>query len=364
VSNQLPGYDSSRPCAFDILSDEVVLHILSYLSRGSLVTMARTCKRLRAISYDETLWARVDLANKWLGPGVVGAVVSRGTQVLRMAKTRIESPIFQPSAILFNSFNKSDSSLNCSLGSSMTEGPLVLDKLQYLDLSNASVSAETVTELVGACRNLVKIGLENCEVSDKLMKAISRNVCLKTLHLGMAKGVTPEGLKILGSLDCIEELNLGWINLSRDMLGPLRDGLLTSNAVNLSRLSLAGGKEALTDDTVEFIAMSCQSLVELDVSDSSALTHMAVQSLVEHANNLVVLSMSRCYKVELRSFLDLVQSASLKEFNAHGMLGEASLLELRKRLSPIEINASLLCNIARPTTGIRRSSIWNMKTRQ
>ena len=82
----------------------------------------------------------------------------------------------------------------------MTEGPLVLDKLQYLDLSNASVLAETVTELVGACRNLVKIGLENCEVSDKLMKAISRNVCLKTLHLGMAKGVTPEGLKILGTL--------------------------------------------------------------------------------------------------------------------------------------------------------------------
>ena len=93
-----------RPCAFDILSDEVVLQILSYLSRGSLVTMARTCKRLRAISYDETLWARVDLANKWLGPGVVGAVVSRGTQVLRMAKTRVESPIFQPSAILFNRY--------------------------------------------------------------------------------------------------------------------------------------------------------------------------------------------------------------------------------------------------------------------
>ena len=84
-------------------------------------------------------------------------------------------------------------------------------------------------------------------------------------------------LNYSGSLDCIEELNLGWINLSRDMLGPLRDGLLTSNAVNLSRLSLAGGKEALTDDTVEFIAMSCQNLVELDVSDSSALTCKAVQ---------------------------------------------------------------------------------------
>ena len=28
------------------------------------------------------------------------------------------------------------------------------------------------------------------------------------------------------------------------------------------------------------------------------------------------------------------------------------------------LNLSLLCNIARPTTGIRRSSIWNMKTRQ
>ena len=34
----------------------------------------------------------------------LGAVVSRGTQVLRMAKTRIESPIFQPSAFLFNRY--------------------------------------------------------------------------------------------------------------------------------------------------------------------------------------------------------------------------------------------------------------------
>ena len=120
----------------------------------------------------------------------------------------------------------------------------------------------------------------------------------------------------------------------------------------------------MDDETVDFIALFCPNLVELDVSDAGELTSASVNSLVESANNLVVLSMSRCYKVELRSFLGLVNCVSLKEFNAHGMLKDSNLLELRKRLSPIEVNVNVFSHIARPTTGYKRTSIWNMKTKQ
>ena len=100
-----------------------------------------------------------------------------------------------------------------------------------------SISAESISELVGACRGLVKLGLENCQVNDDAMTAVSRNRDLKTLHLGMVQGLTPRGLEIMGrGPKSIEELNLGWINLKTDMLEPLRNGVLTSNAETLSRL--------------------------------------------------------------------------------------------------------------------------------
>ena len=68
------------------------------------------------------------------------------------------------------------------------------------------------------------------------MTAVSKNLDLKTLHLGMVQGLTPKGLEILGrGLTSIEELNLGWINLKTDMLQNLRNGLLKSNAETLSR---------------------------------------------------------------------------------------------------------------------------------
>jgi len=369
VNAELPSCDPNKPCAFDALSDEMILKILSFLNRGSVVSLARTCQRLKAICYDETLWTRIDFAGKWLEPGVVGAVVSRGTQVLRMAKTRIKAPIFLPE--LRRSLDNScvsDTSLSSTLSSGLGMEERLpgnfLPRLMYLDLSNSSITAASVAELIGACRNLVKLGLENCEVSDEVMTAVSANLGLKTLHLGMVKGLTSQGLVSLGQGPrSIEHLNMGWINLDDGMLEPLRNGVLTSNANTLSRLSLAGAKESLDDATVDFIARTCTNLIELDISDAGALTNEAVTSIIEHANHLVVLSMSRCYKVPLRAFLNLVDSPSLKEFNAHGMLREPGLVELRKRLNPIDVNVNMFSHIARPTTGIKRTSIWNMKTR-
>ena len=114
--------------------------------------------------------------------------------------------------------------------------PMLLPRLQYLDLSNSSISAESINELVGACRGLIKLSLEHCKVNDDAMMAVSKNTDLKTLHLGMVQGLTPKGLEILGrGLTSIEELNLGWINLKTDMLQNLRNGLLKSNAETLSR---------------------------------------------------------------------------------------------------------------------------------
>ncbi len=41
---------------------------------------------------DETLWRRIDLANKTLKPGVVGRVLDRGVAVLRFTRSEVAKP--------------------------------------------------------------------------------------------------------------------------------------------------------------------------------------------------------------------------------------------------------------------------------
>ena len=40
-------------------------------------------------SFDETLWRRLDLSGKSLKPGVLGRVIQRGAQILRLSKAEV-----------------------------------------------------------------------------------------------------------------------------------------------------------------------------------------------------------------------------------------------------------------------------------
>ena len=42
-----------------------------------------------SFSFDESLWRRLDLASKSLRPGVVGRVINRGVQALRLTKSEV-----------------------------------------------------------------------------------------------------------------------------------------------------------------------------------------------------------------------------------------------------------------------------------
>lgn len=54
----------------------------------------------------------------------------------------------------------------------------------------------------------------------------------------------------------------------------------------------------------------------------------------------------------------------LKKLEIFRTLTEDSLAQLRQYLPGIKINTEPLSTIARPTTGIRRTSIWGLKVRE
>ena len=84
-----PGTD-----VFSRLSDEVVLCIFKWLPKSTVAKCAQVAKRWKRLAYDEVLWRRLDLSGTCLKSTILGTVLMRGTQVLRLAKTEVCSKVF------------------------------------------------------------------------------------------------------------------------------------------------------------------------------------------------------------------------------------------------------------------------------
>lgn len=137
--------------SFSKLSDEIVLHIFQYLPKKTLTRLALVNTRFSRISLDESLWVRMDLGNKSLRSGAVGSLLSRGLIICRLAQAKIQRPIFDDT----------------------TEG--IQFKLQYLDLSLASIDKVSLAQLLSTCRILKKLSLEQLSVDYDVCKEIAKN---------------------------------------------------------------------------------------------------------------------------------------------------------------------------------------------
>eukprot|EP00088_Acartia_fossae_P001725 TRINITY_DN10687_c0_g1_i1.p1 TRINITY_DN10687_c0_g1~~TRINITY_DN10687_c0_g1_i1.p1 ORF type:complete len:490 (+),score=66.64 TRINITY_DN10687_c0_g1_i1:38-1507(+) len=327
---------SQRPDAFCRMSDEVVLLVFKWLPKCTLARCAVVCRRWCRLIKDDSLWKRVDLGIRTVRPGVVGDVVSRGCVVLRLARSTIPSPIF-------NSSFSSHSS-----------------KLQYLDMSMATIESTCLAKLIKTCKNLKKLALEHCDVNDDVCDGIGQNANLEVLHAAMVKGITEEGVeKILSGCGKLRELNISWTDLSPSGLEVLCSQLPSS----VDRLCLAGYRDTLQDHHIHNICNRCPQLIELDVSDAAKITSASITSIVDKCLRLESLSTSRCYGISPHSYLVLVKVHTLLCLNMYGLVGCSALNEIKTRLEGIEVNQYPLSSVARPTIGIKRTSIWNLRVR-
>lgn len=128
----------SGPNPFDKVSNEMIIQVFLYLPKPTLAKVAQTCQRFYSITLNEVFWRRLDLGLKTLGKGRLGQILARGVHMMRAARVTINSPaIMNPS-------------LEC--------------KLQYLDLSVASIQPSDLEAVIGSCKNLRKLSLEMCQV--------------------------------------------------------------------------------------------------------------------------------------------------------------------------------------------------------
>ena len=60
---------------------------------------------------------------------------------------------------------------------------------------------------------------------------------------------------------------------------------------------------------------------------------------------------------------ELSQKPSLLVVNVYGILNEGSLEVLKGHMRGLEVNQFPFSTVSRPTTGIRRTSIWGIRVR-
>jgi F-box and leucine-rich repeat protein 1 (S-phase kinase-associated protein 2) len=329
------------------LSDEVVLSVFTWLSKATLSRCACVCKRWKRLAFDESLWrGAIDLGGKTLKRGVVGLVLERGVDILRLAKSEIRAPL--------------------NLSSSSFLRPRCY-RIQYLDLSMATINPQTLEELLSSCSALRRLSLESCELNNNVCRYIGQNRLMECLNLSMCQGLTENALvPICNNLQRLDSLNVAWTNMSRGAVVYLVISLPSS----VTKLNLSGCRDTVQDDDVLQLCTSCPRLSELDLSDSSLVTSSSVEHIVRCLPSLRYLALSRCYMIAqhgIQSLLLLADVPLLEALDVFGMLKEKSLKTLLDALTEktpnFKLNKCPYSSIARPTTGGDRTKIWGIRTR-
>ncbi|XP_012233129.1 S-phase kinase-associated protein 2 [Linepithema humile] len=324
---------------FNKLSDEIILMILKWLPKKCLVRAMLVCKRWCQIARDEVLWTRLDLGSKVLGEGTLGHILPRGVQILRLAQAEIADSVF-------------------SMGSQVLNGSYI-SKLQYLDLSMAVISPIGLAVLLSKCKYLKKLSLEKCILNRDCCKAISENTELKVLNLTMCENLDIQCIHDVMKLESLTSLNMAWCSLDNDCMTLLCKAMPTS----ITRLNIAGCRKTLTDDNIKDLSKRCPDIIELDLSDCAMLTILSVHHLLNFSK-IEHLSLSRCYSIPQSAYIRLAHMPCLMYLDVFGLMSESVLKSLQANLhQQPEINKFLYSSVARPTVGIRRTSIWGLRVR-
>lgn len=207
---------------FNRISDEILLQIFSYLPKKALARSALVNDRFSRVIQDDTLWVQLDLASKCIRAGAISTILCRGLVILRLAQAKIQIPIFEPDFI--------------------ADG--YQSKLQYLDLSMASIDSESLAQLLATCRQLVKLSLEAVPLDDSVCREVANNRNLEVLNLAMCEGLTASGIILMmSSLQNLVALNIAWTHLDSDDIAAVV-GHITPSIV---RLNISGCRLSMFD---------------------------------------------------------------------------------------------------------------------
>ncbi|XP_060073861.1 F-box/LRR-repeat protein 4-like isoform X2 [Ylistrum balloti] len=321
---------------FDLLPEEVIRLILSYLELSSLFNACCTCRLLQKQCSDSLQYTELNLQPYWykVDSSVLENFQSKCGHLHHLNLSWCGGRNSTVSTAIFDTFlqscGKELSTLylaNCSFVNSDvmksiasfcpklkdldiqscfkidSTGILHLQKLPSitrLSLYRTLVDVHSLTALIKHLGNLEVLNIGSCTTIndfDEVCRALGKN-CKKLISLDLWRSRTITGVGLLALADgCpdLQELDIGWCPELRLCSSSLVQ--LVQNCSKLKKLFLTANRNVCDRDLMA-ISANCRELQQLDILGTREVSREAVYGVLQNCTKLTMFDVSFCMSID------------------------------------------------------------------
>eukprot|EP00026_Physarum_polycephalum_P008050 Phypoly_transcript_08126.p1 GENE.Phypoly_transcript_08126~~Phypoly_transcript_08126.p1 ORF type:complete len:502 (-),score=85.25 Phypoly_transcript_08126:45-1481(-) len=259
-----------------VLSAELLLHILRYLSARELCVMASVSASFRSCALDKSLWRSVSLHTGLDRSKLVGAI-------------QMMSKLDLFTAIRILSIN------NDNINPTMVEQIIQSSpNLREIKFNNVKVTEKMAKLLVSCCPTLEQVYMEGGRTDDECLELLSNGaIKLKSINLHKVQNITTTGI-----CHVIKNTNLAFLNFNGISGWDIRS--LAPYCSHFTSMDL-GSSNNLIDTDLKSLTKNCKKLVFLSLKSCKMITDESMRELIEDCPQLTELNMSGCSKLSSES---------------------------------------------------------------
>ena len=285
------------------LPTEIWLFIMSFLAPHNLNYLGQTCKKLKHLAFDFTLWASVTVSKKTLKPPHFKSIVSLNPTCVSFLQCEFEGIKDQNLRELFRSLRDSLQELNivgcnskeCNANSILVHAGTRCPKLINLDTSWSNLNPHTLVAFSEYVDHLESLSLNGCSaINDdcitKLMEKYGQS--LKKMYLYGCYKLDSSLRSMSDVLPNLQVVHLGNVPL-------VTDEILHKFATSLRDLREVDvrSNKNITDEGIYNLAFYCRRLQVLIIPNCPQISNYALFHLGGYCMNLSVLDLDGCSKI-------------------------------------------------------------------
>ena len=340
------------------LPDELIQNVLNFLELPDLLSCGLVSKRIRSVSFIESLWQKIDISNsghsrKIVPTDLVKSIINRGCKSLNLRGCNVTGRLKRSDFRLDSNYRSDqdeknekkinqikskkklrttfDSSSDSSLCESKyekrkylveqhkTKTKIGTCQLISLNLTKCDANYCVMYVLLTACHSLKKLSLRKVTLTPHMFKIIcnQNGRTLQTLDLTFTHGSNNKFLPrdmLLIVKNCIrlKEVDFSGCRLSKNCVELLVNNL----SPNVEKLGLGAFCIDAEDKHIEALVSRCNKITSLNLACRDMLTDRSLTSIMENLKyTLEVLDIDYCQNITNAKLIEMRSMTQLKVLN-------------------------------------------------
>ena len=285
------------------LPTEMWLYIMSFLEPHDLNYLGLTCKKLKSLAFDFTLWSSVTVSKKTLQPLHLKSILSLNPTCVSFLQCDFDGIKDENLREFFRSLRGSLQELNivgcnskeCNANSILVHAGTRCPKMINLDTSWSNLNPHTLVAFSEYVDSLESLSLNGCsaindDCINKLMEKYGKS--LKKIYLYGCYKLDLSLKSMSNVLQNLRVIHLGNVPL-------VTDDILHKFATSLRDLREVDvrSNKNITDEGIYNLAFYCRRLMVLIIPNCPQISNYALYHLGGYCMNLSVLDLDGCSKI-------------------------------------------------------------------